>query len=71
MSTTLHEVYEPHGSTTSEPEWTIVCVGCLRIQRASEWTDEQASDTGGHSTGFCDPCARTQRLELEQLQRAA
>jgi len=64
MTATL---YEPHNSTTNEPEWAIVCVGCMRIQRDGNWTDEQASDTRGRSTGFCDPCAQARRSELQEI----
>jgi hypothetical protein len=37
------------------------------IQRAGQWTDERARDTGGHSTGYCDGCARARRMELKKL----
>jgi hypothetical protein len=49
--------------------WINVCVLCLRIQRAGQWTEERGSGTAGHSTGFCDECARAQRLELNLPER--
>jgi hypothetical protein len=67
MPVTPRELLERHGSPIDEPEWTIVCVGCFRLNRASRWTDERASDTGGHSTGFCDKCARARRMELKEI----
>jgi hypothetical protein len=51
-------------STVGNREWTIVCVRCLRIHCAGEWTEERAISAGGHSTGFCDECARARRSEL-------
>jgi hypothetical protein len=39
----------------------------MRIQRDGNWTDEQASDTRGRSTGFCDPCAQARRSELQEI----
>jgi hypothetical protein len=58
-------VRELHRSLSDELEWINVCVRCLRIQRAGQWTEERASDTAGHSTGYCDGCARARRTQLK------
>jgi hypothetical protein len=58
---------EPDGSLNEAPEWINVCFRCLRIQCAGEWTEERASDTGGHSTGFCDDCAKARRTEIKAI----
>ena len=51
-------------SRVGNREWTIVCLGCLRVHCAGEWTEERAISVGGHSTGFCDNCAHARRSEL-------
>jgi hypothetical protein len=56
--------FELERSMAGNGEWTIVCLGCLRVHRAGEWTEERAISAGGHSTGFCDECARARRSQL-------
>ena len=51
-------------SRVGNREWMIVCLGCLRVHCAGEWTEERAISVGGHSTGFCDNCAHARRSEL-------
>jgi hypothetical protein len=55
---------ESERSTGGNREWTIVCLRCLRLHRAGEWTEERAISAGGNSTGFCDECADARRSEL-------
>jgi hypothetical protein len=50
----------------AQPEWIVVCVGCLRIKRGGQWTKERAADTNGQSAGFCDRCLKLERKRLRE-----
>jgi hypothetical protein len=52
---------ETDGDGVGSGEWIVVCVGCLRISRDRQWTDERAPDVEGKSSGFCDACVKLER----------